>query len=275
MLVSMNLVVAALELVLPTGCAGCGDTDRRCAAGLCTPCRRALAAAVPIGWQLCRPGGEAVPAFAAAPYDGVVRSILLEYKEHARLGLRPDLAACLLLSVVAALGADAAVTQDAAAGNGRPTLLVPVPSAAATRRARGHDPVGALARIVARRLRAYAIAVEVCAQLHQSRPVADQSGLDVAARRANLAGAIEVRTPATVRGRRVIVVDDIVTTGVTALEATRALTAAGATVSGVAAVAATIRRFPPSLPVRESVDPPQRVRPMRPIVLVRGPPRAD
>jgi predicted amidophosphoribosyltransferase len=274
MLVSMNLLVAALELVLPTGCAGCGDTDRRCAAGLCTSCRHALAAAVPIGWQLCRPGGEVLPAFAAAPYEGVVRSILLEYKEHARLGLRPSLAACLLLSVIAALGADAAAAPSVA-GTGRPTLLVPVPSAAATRRARGHDPVGALARIVARQLRACALAVEVCAQLRQSRLVADQSGLDIAARRTNLAGAIEVRNPATVRGRRVIVVDDIVTTGVTALEATRALTAADATVSGVAAVAATIRRFPRSQPVSESVDGPQRVRPMHPIVLVRGPPGAD
>jgi predicted amidophosphoribosyltransferase len=248
MLLNMFLVTAALELVLPLGCAGCGDADRPCAAGLCSSCRHALAAAVPICWQLGGPAGAVLPAFAAAPYDGIVRSMLLEYKEHARLGVRPALAGCLLLSVVAALGADAVVEPRAASRLGRrPTLLVPAPSAAATRRARGHDPVGGLARIVAGRLRAGAVSVEVCAQLRQRRPVADQLGLDIARRRTNLAGAIEVRKPATVRDRRVIVVDDIVTTGATAVEAARALTAAGATVSGVAAVAATIRRFPRSL----------------------------
>jgi predicted amidophosphoribosyltransferase len=276
MLMNMNLVAAALELVLPAGCAGCGDTDRRCSDGLCTPCRHALAAAVPVSWQLFGPAGEVLPAFAAASYDGVVRSVLLEYKEHARLGLRHGLATCLLLSVIAALGADATVASIAAAGNRRRSvLLVPVPSAAATRRARGHDPVGALARIVVRQLRACAMAVDACSPLRQSRPVADQSGLDVVARRANLAGAIEVPKPATVRGRRVIVVDDIVTTGVTALEAARALTAAGATVSAVAAVAATVRRFPRSPPAPEPIDGSRPAGPMRPVVLVRGPPGSD
>ena len=276
MLVTMNVVAAALELVLPAGCAGCGNTEHRCSAGLCPSCRHVLANAVPISRQLCGSAGEVLPAVAAASYDGVVRSMLLEYKEHGRIGLRHGLASCLLLSVIAALGSDASLATTAAAGvETRPVLLVPVPSAAATRRARGHDPVGALARIVARQLRACAVAVEVCAELRQNRAVADQSGLDVAARRANLTGAIEVRKPATVRGRRAIVVDDIVTTGVTALEAARALTTAGATVSGVAAVAVTIRRFPRSLPAPVPIDGSQPVGPMRPVVLVRGPPGSD
>jgi predicted amidophosphoribosyltransferase len=93
-------------------------------------------------------------------------------------------------------------------------------------------------------LRAIGLEVEIRAELRQRRAVADQSGLDVDARRANLGGALAVRRPALVRGRRVVIVDDIVTTGATAAEAARALTHAGALVIGVACVAATIRRHP-------------------------------
>jgi predicted amidophosphoribosyltransferase len=123
-------------------------------------------------------------------------------------------------------------------------LLVPVPSAAAAQRERGHDPVGGMAREVVRRLRGAGQQIGVAAALRQARAVADQSGLDATARHANLAGAMTVVNPTSIRGRRVVIVDDIVTTGATAIEAARALTAAGAFVSAVACVAATPRRYP-------------------------------
>jgi predicted amidophosphoribosyltransferase len=123
-------------------------------------------------------------------------------------------------------------------------LLVPVPSAASTQRERGHDPVGGMARMVVRQLRPAGLHLGVAAVLRQRRAVADQAGLDVVARRANLIGALTVANPAKVRGRRVVIVDDIVTTGATALEAARALTVAGALVDAIACVAATPRRYP-------------------------------
>lgn len=188
-----------------------------------------------MAWAIPVPGTHTVvPAFAAAAYDGVIRAALLDYKERGRLCLRRELGGSLAVSVFAALGTDCSSV-----------LLVPVPSATATRRARGHDPVGALAAAAAGYLRAADLRVEVRAVVRQARTVADQSGLDVAGRRANLAGALTVPRAALVRGRRVVIVDDIVTTGATAAEAARALTCAGAVVTAVACVAATVRRHPP------------------------------
>jgi predicted amidophosphoribosyltransferase len=175
----------------------------------------------------------AVPAFAAGAYDGVIRAALLEYKERGRLCLRRELGGSLAVSVFGVVGRDRSSFA-----------LVPVPSAIATRRARGHDPVGAMAATAAGYLRATGLQVEVRAVLRQGRTVSDQSGLDVDARQANLSGALAVRRPALVQGRRVVIVDDIVTTGATAAEAARALSHAGAVVIGIACVAGTVRRHP-------------------------------
>jgi predicted amidophosphoribosyltransferase len=237
-LASVKAVASVLELLLPSRCAGCGRLDAAefRLRGLCPQCVDAIRQSVPTTWVISVPGtGIAVPAFAAADYDGVIRAALLDYKEHGRLCLRRELGGSLAVSVFGAVGGDCS-----------PFLLVPVPSATATRRARGHDPVGAMAAVAAGYLRATGVQVDVRAILRQGRRVGDQSGLDVDARRANLAGALAVRRPAMVRGRRVVIVDDIVTTGATAAEAARALSHAGALVMGVACVAATVRRHPSS-----------------------------
>ncbi len=232
----VKAVASVLELLLPSRCAGCGrldDAEFRLR-GLCPQCLAAVRRSVPLTWEIAVPGTRnVVRSFAAGAYDGVIRAALLDYKERGRLCLRRELGGSLAVSVFGAVGSD-----DSS------FLLVPVPSAAVTRRARGHDPVGAMAATAAGYVRATGLEVEVRAVLRQGRAVTDQSGLDVDARRANLGGALAVRRPALVRGRRVVIVDDIVTTGATAAEAARALTHAGALVTGIACVAATVRRHP-------------------------------
>jgi predicted amidophosphoribosyltransferase len=79
--------------------------------------------------------------------------------------------------------------------------------------------------------------------LRAARTVEDQAGLSSRARSANLDHAFTVAGRTNVRGLAVIVVDDIITTGSTASEAARALGAAGATVLGVAVIAATERHY--------------------------------
>lgn len=86
------------------------------------------------------------------------------------------------------------------------------------------------------------VRVDCARLLTQVRRVADQAGLPGAERAANLAGALRVSRPAAVLRRRVVVVDDVITTGASLAEAARALEEAGAQVLAAATVAATPRR---------------------------------
>ena len=235
-LVAQRAVASALDLLAPLDCAGC---HARVDAGrdLCGPCRQQLHDGSPMAVRLNAPGPSAhIAAFAATRYEGDVRSILLGYKERGRQGLRADLGFALF---VACLAAWLEVPPEQAM---LPLRLVPVPSRRATVRQRGHDGVRGVARAAAGRLRCLGVAVSVAPVLRHAREVADQAGLTVEARAANLAGALEVRRPGRLRGSVVVVVDDIVTTGATAAEAVRALADSSAEVIGFAAIAATPRR---------------------------------
>ncbi|RII19874.1 DNA utilization protein GntX [Streptomyces sp. YIM 130001] len=105
----------------------------------------------------------------------------------------------------------------------RPVLLVPMPSARRIVGRRGHDPTRRMALAAARRLRRAGAPAEVVPALRHGRVVADQSGLNSRERQANLRGALEL-APGVGRllaGRRVVVVDDLMTTGASLAEAAR------------------------------------------------------
>ncbi|MEU9237746.1 ComF family protein [Streptomyces subrutilus] len=209
-------------LVLPVDCAGCGAARVL----LCAGCREALGGA---GAVRARPfpRPEGLPAvFAAAPYEGPVRAVLLAHKERGALPLAGALGAALAVSVLAAL---AGPGGGAAAGEGREVALVPVPSARRQVRARGHDPVRRIALAAAGRLRRAGVPARVAPVLRLRRAVADQAGLGARERRENLAGALEA-CPGGVRltaGAGLVLVDDVVTTGATLAEAARAVRAGG------------------------------------------------
>lgn len=256
----MDALDALLDLLLPTPCRGCG-TGR---AQLCPGCRAALEHPPrQVAPDPAPPGLP--PLYAAAAYGGPVRNLLLAHKERGALRLSAPLGRALARAVHAATAHAAtahAVTHPATrclpaahrcprpallgpALLG-PVLLVPVPSARRALRSRGHDPVGRLAGHAAAALRLAGLPACPAAALRPVRAVADQVGLGAADRRRNLAGALAVRpgAAAALRRRRVVLVDDLVTTGATLAEATRAVTAAGAHVLAGATVAATLRRTP-------------------------------
>lgn len=103
-------------------------------------------------------------------------------------------------------------------------LVIPVPLHRSRLWWRGFNQAALLAAVVARRLGA---PLEVSA-LTRIRATTPQTSQNHDARRRNVRGAFAVRRPARVKGRRVLLVDDVMTTGATADECARVLLRAGA-----------------------------------------------
>jgi len=220
---------ALLDLLLPVQCAGCGVPG----VVACTRCLSELSGPARPAWP--RPSPPHLPTpFAVTAYAGSARAFLLAYKEDGVVGLRRPLGEVLARSLVAALFGTA----------GGSVLVVPVPSTPAARRRRGYDVVAGLARVAVAHACRGGAEVRVVAALRHQRAVADSAGLTAAQRAANLVDAFTVRTRfrPSLAGRRVVVVDDLLTTGVTLAECSQALRAVGAEVVAAAAVAATARR---------------------------------
>lgn len=220
-----------LDLVLPVECVGCGRRGVvACGEGL-----GELASAARLVWP--RPSPPRLPPpWAVAPYDGHVRAFLLAYKEDGVTALRRPLAVALASSLRSALPA-----RDRA-----PVAIVPVPSSKAARRRRGCDVVADLATSAAMLLRGEDRPVRVVRALQHARRVADSAGLSAEQRTLNLAGAFAVRAgfSRSVAGCRIVLVDDLLTTGVTLRECADALRRAGGDVVAAATIAATRRREP-------------------------------
>jgi ComF family protein len=116
--------------------------------------------------------------------------------------------------------------------------LVPVPLHRARLAERGFNQAELLAAPCAARWR-----LPVFGRvLVRTRPTPPQTDLDAAARRANVRNAFAVPRPAEVRGRRLLLVDDVLTTGATADAAAQALRAAGAAAVGVLTLARVVGR---------------------------------
>ncbi|MQY07107.1 ComF family protein [Actinomadura macrotermitis] len=231
----MRLLSDLYDLLLPARCAGCGRAPglvcRKCTDALELPARRVDALK------------GAPPTWTAVSYEGPVKALIAAHKEAGRLPLAGPLGTALARAVAAAIGPPHPPRgAGTAPGPGPPgdLLVVPMPSARAATRRRGHDPVRRMTAAAVRALRADGYPVLGLDALRHRRAVADQAALTGTARAANLRDAMEAR-PAHLPAR-VVLADDIVTTGATLAEATRTLTRAGAEVIAAATVAATPRR---------------------------------
>jgi predicted amidophosphoribosyltransferase len=232
-----DLLDGSLDLLLGSSCVGCGRPGRL----LCRGCAALLPVGARPAWPVPPPPGLA-PPWAAGEYAGTTRAMVVGHKEHRLLALRTPLAGQLATAVAAAL-------REAPPG---PVVLVPVPSRPASVRARGHDPTGSITSGASRMLRARGHDVLAVSMLRTRPGVVDQAGLGAAERAANLAGSMHCPPDAlrrlAVRRRRarLVVCDDVLTTGATAREAQRALAAVGLEVVAIAVAAATTRRIPPA-----------------------------
>lgn len=231
----------ASDLLLGSCCAACAAPGP----ALCADCGAALPRGAMPATPDPRPAGLA-PTWVAGPYADPLRALVVAHKERRVLSLAGPLGGLLATAVAAAL--------EGQAGGRAPVLLVPAPSRPAGVRQRGYDATAALARRSAAALRGAGVEAVAVPLLRVAGAVRDQAGLDREARAANLHHALAAE-PGRLRrlarrcdggAVRVVVVDDVVTTGATAREAQRALEAVGLGPVAVAAVAGTLRRRPPS-----------------------------
>lgn len=242
-----KLATSFAEALWPTRCVGCEEPGallcERCAARLeridqrlaCPRC------GAPFGHIVCTqcpaPGavardGQPLPApfsfaeaRAATGFTGIARDVVHAYKdggERRLAGLMADEVACALRG-----GRRPALQDDVAARahgacdwTGALDRIVPVPCTPQALRRRGFDHVGLVAEELAGRLGLPRLAAL------RTRKSADQRELSAEARRRNKRGSFSAC--ADVAGMRVLLLDDVMTTGATASAAADALLACGA-----------------------------------------------
>ncbi|HUW78028.1 MAG TPA: phosphoribosyltransferase family protein [Candidatus Nanopelagicaceae bacterium] len=218
----MSFFLDLLDLTLPQRCVGCSAKSTRSDGHLALVCRR-CAMALKGSPHKVRVRGvteSEFPIMAAAAYEGSTRNLLLAAKERNQVALIPMLASATSI----------AITQLLARSEPDQKLaLIPIPSMPKNLRNRGYNLVGQMTNLLAREMAMRFDDVRVVEILRHRRHVADQSRLSASARAANLHGAfstLDLGGPL-LTDRRVIIIDDLVTTGATLIEARRSLIAAG------------------------------------------------
>jgi ComF family protein len=213
-------------------CDECLAAIRPTRSPLCVLCGERLAPAqLLMGDGQCVHCRELPPEFARAvsfaEYEGGLRRLihLLKYE-----GIRPA------GPVLGEMLADAIIELLPSCADSRP-VLVSVPLHGSKRRERGFNQAEAIARAAAKRLSPSLHVVSDA--LIRRRPTQSQVGLTREQRMENIRGAFRVVDASGIRGRNVIVVDDVMTTGTTLSECARTLKRAGAERVWAATVART------------------------------------
>ncbi|WP_293048617.1 ComF family protein [Pandoraea sp.] len=228
----------AFDAALPNTCRLCDDTAHSL---VCTPCARdywhdrnrqrcpacGITLAPGAGARRCGNCLAHPHAFDATvalqDYRAPLDRLILALKFRADLPLARDFGYRLSHALRPRIASPAA-------------LVVPVPLSPDRLATRGFNQTWEIARSVARHLR---LASDPHV-LHRVRQTAPQSGLDIAARRRNVRQAFAAGDE--VRGREIIVVDDVMTTGVTLDEIAKTLKRQGA----ARVVNAVVLRTPPN-----------------------------
>lgn len=210
----MSLLDRLIGLLAPHSCVSCGAEGRV----LCETCQARLPAAASRCYHCLRPaagGRTCADCLADSPLSCVASSAL--YVGPARLAVRR-----LKFEAARAAAADLAAAMLPLVGDKQGFLLVPVPTASSRRRQRGYDQAYLLARQLSRVSGlAFCPALARHGQTRQVRAGRAQ-------RRLQLTDAYRLRRSAAVTGRRILLIDDVITTGATLEAAARTLAAAGA-----------------------------------------------
>lgn len=205
-----RLARALESMLLPPVCCLCGGAGRSAAFDLCDVCATLL----PVF------AGEARSDFPLG--DGPLVGALFLFKYEYPVDYFVRALKFRGERVFARVLGELLAREHRARGMELPACIVPMPLHDSRYRERGFNQAREIARFAARSL-------GVCVDsrlLARRRVTREQSGLTLRARRENVKGAFEV-AGALPRGR-IALIDDVVTTGSTALAAARALAAGGA-----------------------------------------------
>ena len=241
-----RLFDAALALVYPQACAACGvrGVERRADWPACAGCwaaTRLFEGGETLCWKCGTPAGGEVPeearptvrcrrcdpqeytaARACGLYEGALRSAVLSLKRDPFV---PPRLARMLSEAARRAPLDAA------------RLVIPVPLYAARERERGFNQATLLASAVAGGAGLPLDTWSLSRVAHSGR---HRAGMDARARRESVEGAFAVARARLVRGRSVLLVDDVFTTGATASACARVLLDAGARAVFVLTAARTV-----------------------------------
>ena len=229
-----------LDFLLPPRCLACA-APVAATGTLCTACWRAVTF---LGAPCCAgcgypfdfdvgPGGLCGACMAAAPrfdraraamrYDDASRALVLALKHGDRLHLAPPLAQWMKRA-----GAELLADTD---------LQLPVPLHWTRLFARRYNQSALLAQAIAKAGGPLVLADA----LIRRRRTPSQGNKNASARRRNVAGAFVVNRPDEIRGKRVVLIDDVLTTGATVEECARILKRAGAVRVDVLTLARVVR----------------------------------
>lgn len=228
-----------LDMLYPRSCIGCGtiapdpfryicwdcwSDSSKVEPPFCNLCGDPVAGSVDHDF-ICYACSAEKPSFegarSAARYDGVVGEALRQLKYGKALWLAPDMAVLLRNCLVAEY---AGVVFD---------LVVPVPLHHVRQRERGYNQSAILAAELGRLLGCPALPAAV----RRIRPTSTQTNLTAPQRLTNVNNAFQSRKRMRLAGRRVLLVDDVMTTGATVNACAQALKKGGAVSVHVVTVA--------------------------------------
>lgn len=234
---------AILDLLLPPRCLKCG-AEISGEGALCAECWRGIAFLQPPYCSRCglpfevdlgadaicgacaREGPLYAHARAAMQYDEASRTLVLAFKHGDKLQLAPALGLFMRHA-----GAELLAGCD---------IIVPVPLHWTRLFARRYNQAAVLAHAIAR-----SGGPPVAADLLQRRRATPSQGRSGRAeRRRNVRGAFALKRGSNVIGRRIVLIDDVLTTGATVTECARVLLDSGAKAVDVLTLARTTRPDP-------------------------------
>jgi ComF family protein len=211
---------------------------------VCEPC---LAQIVPLDGLLCRVCGEKLFSSFAGSEDGPMCGVCRRAEPHFRRAVAYGAYEGALRDLIHLFkyqGTRPAekllgrLLHQATTGMALPDslIVIPVPLWSGKRQMRGFNQAEAIARAFLSVQSGGSIQLDTSI-LSRTRDTVSQTGLTRHQRRANVRGAFTVLKPERIKGRSVLIVDDVMTTGTTAGECARVLRRAGAKEVFVATVA--------------------------------------